>query len=373
MAVRGRRVVVVQEVLTRYRVPLYERLRPLLAEVGIALDLVHGAPTDSFASRGLAAHLPWATEVTNRHLRMLPGRAAAVWQPALRLTRGADLVVVEQANRQLLNYPLLLGQALRAGPPVAFWGHGANLQARDPHAWDERVRRRVARLPHWWFAYTEGSAARIRSTGYPGDRITVLNNSVETGELQREVPRAPHRAVHLGSLYAERRIDFLIRAADRLAERIPDFELLVIGAGELAGEVRDAARSRPWLRAVGPRQGRERDALLAGASVALMPGPVGLGVLDVFAAGLPLVTCEQPGHGPEFEYLVAGTSGLVTAADATPDEYAATVADLLADRPRLAAMRDAALRTVSTYSIDAMAEHFAEGVVAALAAPRGGR
>ncbi len=92
----------------------------------------------------------------------------------------------------------------------------------------------------------------------------------------------------------------------------------------------------------------------------LNPGLVGLGILDAFCAGLPLLTTDVPGHSPEIEYLEPGRSGLVTAPNAAA--FAAAIDALLVDPGRLAGMRAAAEEASRRYSIEAMAENFAAGV-----------
>lgn len=49
------------------------------------------------------------------------------WQPVLGHVSGADLVIVEQATKLLVNYVLLAQQAL-GRTKFAFWGHGENFQ-----------------------------------------------------------------------------------------------------------------------------------------------------------------------------------------------------------------------------------------------------
>ncbi|MFZ2015352.1 MAG: nucleotidyltransferase family protein, partial [Nocardioides sp.] len=176
VATRRPRVVVVQEILTAYRVPFWKRLRDRLEAKGVELVLVHGFPEGDRASRSDQGALEWALTTDNRHLRVLPGRTPLVWQPLPRsVVRRADVVVVEQANRQLVNYRLLLRAALRGRPRVVFWGHGGNLRASGPLAGlEERFKGSVSRRAHWWLAYTEGSADRVAALGFPRERVTVV-------------------------------------------------------------------------------------------------------------------------------------------------------------------------------------------------------
>src|SRR5689334_9127865 len=115
------RVLVVQRQLPAYRLPFFSLLRERLAALGIDLSLVVGPAKSVRRDQG---DLDWAVRSGNR-VASVKGREV-VWQPVLRAAHAADLVIVEQANRLLANYVLLA-----LGARVAFWGHGANLQARD--------------------------------------------------------------------------------------------------------------------------------------------------------------------------------------------------------------------------------------------------
>src|ERR1700733_214705 len=173
-------VVVMQKHLPHYRVAFFEALRSKLEDESIRLRLVYGDPSSSDSHRHDTAHLSWAEYRRNTFLRI--GRRYLIWQPVLDVARRADLVIVEQANKLLINNVLLAWQFV-GGPPVVFWGHGANLQRSDADALEERLKRRVALLPAWWFAYTQGCKDRVAGYGYPRDRITVLQNSIDTTAL----------------------------------------------------------------------------------------------------------------------------------------------------------------------------------------------
>ena len=155
-------------------------------------------------------------------------------------------MIVEQASKLLVNYPLLAWRRF-GGPRVAWWGHGVNLDGGSASALGEGVKRRLARRADWWFCYTEGTARIVEGLGVPRDRMTVVQNAVDTKEVQRlrseisEAQLAATRAelgigsgpvgVYVGSLYNTKRIPFLIEASDQIRSKLPDFHLIVIGDG----------------------------------------------------------------------------------------------------------------------------------------------
>lgn len=368
-----RRVAIVQDTVPHYRVPFFAALRERLARQDVALALLHGGAPTPEEHRIVETQLPWATRVRTRSLG--PGGRAR-YHEVLRVTARAHLVVVEQANRMLENYPLLLRQRF-GGPPVALWGHGANLQA-DPSrsaAAAERWKRSWATSPHWWFAYTEGSARRVEALGFDPDRVTVVQNAVATSwsESASSVPREQATAVFVGRLYDLKRLPFLVKAGDVIADMVPGFRLVVVGDGPEREGLERLARDRAWLDVRGTLLGADKTQALQSASVHVMPGLVGLSVVDTFAAGTPPVVVDLPFHSPEVEYVENGVNGLALPVETTPEEYGRAVADLLHDEARLNRLRSGCIEAARTYTVEAMTERFASGVVAALDLARADR
>lgn len=359
------RVLIVQESLPQYRVPLFSRLRDRLDGHGIHLDVAHGRPTADVGARRDGGSLDWSLRLRNRRAQL--GGRPLVWQPIYRLSAGYDLVIVEQASRLLVNYALLARQR-GPGPRVALWGHGrvrpdgTSVTARLGRT----VKTGVTRLPHWWFAYTEGGAARVRALGFPAERVTVLQNAADTSWAEHAAAaRMPGRCVFIGGLYRGKGIDVLIAAADRIAARHPAFSLVVVGDGPERAQVDDWARGRSYLRVAGPLFGPAKAAELTAAQLVLAPSMVGLAVLDSFAAGAPMVTTDTPFHGPEIEYLEHGRNGWIVSDGV--ESFADVVTDLL-ERPDLVATARAACSADAVrYSIDTMADRFTAGILDAVA------
>jgi glycosyltransferase involved in cell wall biosynthesis len=276
-------------------------------------------------------------------------------------------VVVEQANRQLVNYRLLFRSAVRRRPRVVFWGHGGNLQTSGfAEALGERFKRVVSRRAHWWLAYTQGSADRVAALGFPRERVTVVQNAVDVAPPADAPERVPGRCVYVGSLYSHKRIGFLLDAARRTAELRDDFRLVVIGDGEDRPLVEERAVREPWLDVRGPVFGDETARVLASAQLLLMPGLVGLAIVDSFATGCPLVTVELPFHSPEVEYLQDGVNGVQLPAGTTAAEYGEHVARLLGDPAALEQLREGCAVAAATYTVSAMVDRYAAGLLAAL-------
>jgi glycosyltransferase involved in cell wall biosynthesis len=178
----------------------------------------------------------------------------------------------------------------------------------------------------------------------------------------------------LGTLYKHKQIPLLLEAGARVHEHEPQFALIVAGDGPERGLVESAARGNPWLHAVGPAIGAAKTQVLAVSDLMLIPGRVGLAVVDAFAAGLPVITRASADHAPEIAYLQHGRNGLVVE-DQDPSSYAREVALLLADPARLEQMQAQAQAHGRLHDLQDMVDRFAEGVRGALSAhePQGRR
>jgi glycosyltransferase involved in cell wall biosynthesis len=367
--------------MKQYREALFPMLSSALSRHGIRLTVLYSEPNAVERTKGDNVELPPTLG------RKIPGWSFGNHRLLLQVPRlmditSADLMIVVQATGYLLNYPLLLLSALRL-KRVAFWGHGKNLQG-NPKSLAERVKRALANSSDWWFAYTRETKRYLESIGVVPDKITAVENAIDTRSFRAELdsvtdqdiaekkkclglPPNSRIALYCGSLYREKRIDYLLEAARYIAEGTPGFRLLIIGAGPESDLVLRAGESHDCIRYVGPVFGRARAVYFRMAEVVLNPGLVGLGILDSFAAGLPLITTVEARHSPEIAYLVDGENGLILSADSRA--FGAAVGQLLADPERLGKMRRGARIAGERYTLENMVENMKRGILQSLGIP----
>lgn len=370
----SKQVVIVQRRMTNYRVPLFQQLKESLARRDIRLRVIAGSATPDEQARNDAGRLDWQEPVATRYL--LGDRLC--WQNYGRQIETADLVIAGQENRLLYN---LVALSSRQPRRFAFWGHGANLQTNRPDGLRERFKKWTTRRADWWFAYTESSRDRVVDAGFSGDRVSVLNNAIDTRKLCTDLANitdhdlalflnrlslsGSRTGLYLGSLYAEKRIDLILEAALRVRRHIPDFQFIVAGEGSDRHLVEAFCRQHPWCHHVGTVSGEGKALCLKAADVIMSPCALGLVVLDSFNAGVPIVTMKNANHSPEVDYLEDRHNALFS--EATLDAYAGAVLDVLT-RPALAStLKQGCLSSAGNYSLDAMARRFEDGIVAALA------
>jgi glycosyltransferase involved in cell wall biosynthesis len=368
------KVLIVERQLLQYRLAFYEKLRHLLDKEGIDLQLLFGNGTAAEAEKKNQVSLDWAMHIPTHYLF----GTSVCWQPFGSHAKNADLVIVMHENKILYNLWLMsFGRPKR----LAFWGHGRNMQSDNPNGLKERFKRWTINRVDWWFAYTKTSASLVADAGFPTQRTTIVENAVDTQKLtqlcqqvtandlktkkeQLQIGDGPV-ALYLGSLYKEKRLDFLLEAAVKIRQRTPDFQLLIAGAGPELALIEIAERNYPWVHYLGPLQEEGKAIALVLADVILNPGLVGLGILDSFASGTPMFTTDCDLHSPEISYLSPGYNGVMTNNDI--DVYVDTVVEALRYPDILQNLRNGALSSAPQYTIGNMVNRIQKGISLCLA------
>jgi glycosyltransferase involved in cell wall biosynthesis len=375
-----KRVLIIEAQIKQYRVPFYERLHVALAADGVELKVAYSDPPLLEACKKDICDLPARYGMKVSGYWVAGGKL--LFQPLLRAALESDLIIVDQANKFLLNH-LLLPLALLGVKRLAFFGHGQN--GRDKKlALSEWYRRRTLNWVSWWFAYTQRTTRYLVANGVPTAKITTVNNAIDTNEIREQVSATSDQkkdelrthlglpldaclGLYCGALDTVKKIPFLIGAAKLIRDRVPNFHLLLVGGGPEQTSVEAAIETAPWIHLLGPRFGKDKSELIAVSDVMLMPGAVGLVILDAFAAGLPLLSTTLQSHGPEIEYLEEGINGLLCEPDVSA--FAFMVSRLLSDREQLSRLRKGAVEAGAKYTMENMIENMRKGICECLGVP----
>lgn len=369
-------VVICIKWISHYRKRFYELLRSDLAARGIQLRVICGEPTshDDRTKRDWVA-LEWTTKIRNTQI------GPFLWQPALKALESPKLVIVEQASRLLLNYVLHASRVYRA-MKLAYWGHGRNFQARAPNGLGESLKRWLACKADWWFAYNELSARHLEEIGFPRERITDVENTIDTKELaamagslsQQDIGAFKEQlgisnariGIYCGGLYADKRLDMLIAAASRVKEKIPEFSLIIAGGGPEGPAIRAIAKHKRWIHYLGPTFDRDKVVALKSADVYLNAGLVGLGILDAFACGLPVIVTNFRYNSPEIAYLTDGINGRIS--EDNTESLSRHIVTYLSNRSMQEQLAVGARTTAERFTIENMVGNFSKGISLCLAA-----
>lgn len=372
------RVSIVQATIKQYRESFYLQLWERLAKYGIELTVIYSKPGRIDAGKKDDIDLPSALTKTVRRIYLLNDRILLQFLPISEVIR-SDLIIIDQATGCVHNYPLLLLSRLGL-KKIAFWGHGYNRQG-NPATLSERFKKHLLNWSSSWFAYTSGTANYLISNGVSPDKITSVDNAIDTHGFQTLLDSVTYEelvekrrqfgisdgdcvAIYCGSLYAGKRIPYLLKAAKLITKIEPRFRLLVVGSGAESDLVQKTSESDRNILYAGPLWGQNKAICFRLANIFLHPGAVGLGILDSFVASLPFVTTSEALHGPEIDYLDSGRNGLIVSGN--EEAFVEAVVNLIRDPARFAMMQRSAKNTVNNYTIENMAEKMCNGILKSL-------
>ena len=368
-------LLIVHPFVPAYRLGMYSLLVERLASADVQLTVASNPAPPRLAARADTAVAIWGREVPTKWVS-IRGRDVAIRRlGALPPNSRPDLVIVEQAVKNLETYPLLARQPL-GGPSVAMWGHGRSYSTpQGPAA--AALKQFLTRRGQWFFAYTQAGADHVVSQGFPRTRVSVLNNTIDTVALSADLAHVtdseveafqrlhgltPGRtALFLGGVDRAKGVDFLLESARRAGARLPGFVLLIGGAGEDLPKVREAQAHGAPIRALGRLEGAEKALALRTANVLAIPEWIGLVAVDSLVSGVPIASTWHPSHSPEHAYLVPGETAIFVDHDASA--YAQSLVELLTAPERLTAMQARCVKDSAQYSLDRMVDAFVEGIL----------
>jgi len=369
-----RTVSIIQREIPHYRVPFFSQLNARGEEERFRITVFSGAES------GLPCH-----EFRHRTLQSRPvGPGGGLWLQGLtEAVKGSDIIVAPQ-ELQCLNVPYLWARRRKVCRSWIWWGHGYNFQATQRASWSlavkESVKRLMTRHASGLITYTEGGADYWRRNGMPAERVRAYYNTIDVDGIrsaaakvsEEELSRA-RAALGLGGarvllfsgrLYAEKRVDFLLRAFARLQQSEPNVALLIIGDGPERNKL-EALRDELNLRQAHFLGACTEPGLLSVyfrlAELLVIPGLVGLAIVHGFAFGLPLITTDYPAHSPEIEYLTPET-GVITKQEI--EAYAAAIETLLKSADQLKAMRVAAAQQGDRLRLGGSVGRFLDAITA---------
>lgn len=367
-------VVILQHKLLHYRVPFFEVLKEKAQNENLEIILIHGQPAKIDLCRKDTETLSWSKYVKNKYFQL--GSIKLLWQPFPLKFKDVDLLVIMQENKIISNY-LLIAAFRLLKKRIAYWGHGKNFQSQNPTGLFERFKKILVCSVHWWFTYTRTSVDVIRNAGFDPNRITCLNNSIDTNKFRDEMESITGEEIHqvkkslsipedafvglfCSSLYPEKKIDFLLKSCEQVKKRIDTFCMIVIGDGPLSPLVREFSDKNSWFHYAGAQKGRHKALFFKIADIVLNPGLLGLHILDAFCAGLPIISLNTSLHSPEISYLKNSENGFLV--DEDEAQYASKVSELFNDKKWLERISKNAYDSSFKYSVETMADNFLDGI-----------
>jgi glycosyltransferase involved in cell wall biosynthesis len=307
------------------------------------------------------------------------------WQRGMRLPAGmgpGDVLVVG-GNPRFVSNLAIFETARSRGIGTVWWCH---LWSATSVAWRARMRHALMRRATVTLLYTDDEVARLKALypTYPRP-VVALNNTIDSGPARDAVARwGPERLAEFQRrhgldgkrllLFCGRlrsnpstELDVALKAFALLYGRDASWRFAIIGSGEEEPRYRSLERElgiSSGVLWIGPLYDEESLApWFLTARYFVYPGPIGLGLLQAFAYGLPAITHDERAiHAPEFAALRDGVNGMVFKRGDSRD-LARKLESAIADPETRERMSAEALRTATTnYSLAAMVERFATAI-----------
>lgn len=304
-----RRVLLVTNIPTPYRIPLFNELAAQLRPEGLSLKVVFGAL--GYARRKWAMDMQdcdFEYEVLPSSLFRFKGSESVSFtyrglysllrreKPAVTVVTGFSVATVKLWLRNLVRHM-----------PYIIWSGAIESDAR-PTSWLRRLQRRILiRSAAGFVAYGSRARRYLEGLGAPADRISIAINTVDTafygGSTRRrgEGMGGPHVLLCLGDLSIRKRVDLAIRAVWTLSLHRRDFQLRLLGDGSERDKLAALARAfdiADLVQFEGFKQKGEVADALAGSDCLLFPTGFdiwGLVLVEAMASGVPCIASVRAG------------------------------------------------------------------------------
>ncbi len=362
----------------QYYVPLYQRLAQR-DDLEIRVFYTWHAGESAVHDRGFGAPVAWDLPLTSGYAyEAVPNRARDPGTHHFRGLQNPDLIARIRAWRP--DFVHLTGwawqshlQAMRRlsrdGLPVLFRGDSHLLDSPHggPRWWLKReILRRVFSWPAAFLVVGHANRAYFAAFGVAAEKLHRCPHSIDVGrfaepagELERQAAAwrgslgvAEEATVLLfaGKFERKKQPLALMQAVQRLAK--PEVVLVLVGGGELDGEVRALAAAEPRRFQVLPFQNQSRmPTVYRLGDLFVLPSAFGetwgLAVNEALACGRPVLVSDRVGCAAD---VVDDGCGRVFAL-ADPASLAAALGELTAYRTRLRAMRAAAAARSALFDI----------------------
>jgi len=362
----------IQPFVPSYRVGLFDAIAARLDREGLKLEVWHAEPKGIVAARRNSSSGPWSVPIVQH--RVTVARRNVTFRAIHRKARHVRAVVTGLASSSLETY------LLAADPHVnmMLWGHGRNYTAGN-NGVDARLESWLCSRASQVFTYTAQGAAHLSESGVPSGLISTVVNTTDTARLRQSKNGADTTALaamrtrlgigsgpvalFVGAFDVPKRLPFLFEACDIVRRSLPDFELVLAGAGPLDAYVAEETARRDYVRLAGRLELDELAVASNMVDTILIPGRVGLVAVDSLALGVPIITTRFPFHAPEADYLNDQNSVWT---DDDVESYAASILQMFSDPERLASLKATAAHDGDEYSAEKSADNFVDGILRGL-------
>jgi glycosyltransferase involved in cell wall biosynthesis len=340
-------VLVISNIPTPYRIPLFNELNAQLGRLGIGFKVVFGAL--GYARRRWEIDMSqceFAWEVLPaKKLPLTDPERAVFTYPGLGCALRRDKPSLVIANGFSIASTKIWLRSWFRHTPYLIWSGAVNRPGEPDSLLRRRQRRSLVSRASGFIAYGTRAREYLVDLGADPSRIFIGINTVETSYFQVESARlradkeasigGPRRIVYVGTLEQGKRPDLLLHAVHMLARSRRDFVLDLVGSGPLERRLHELADHLAIANHVqfhGFQQRPDVARHLARAFCFVFPTGVdiwGLVLVEAMAAGVPCLASIHAGATPDL--IRYGDTGF--AVDFSDTRKVAEIINWLLDHP----------------------------------------
>lgn len=370
-----KKVVILQRITGNYRLPLFEYMFKELSNQNIELKVIYGQAGPDEKEIGVVNGV-FLSKIQNHYVKFRS--KYLIFQFPIKDFLTADMIIIQQGNKIVTNHLyIILSYFLRK--KIGVWGNckqelGAFRNGIFYRTWWWKLTKNIDH----WFAYNDTTKLILEKAMFPKKQITVLYNTIDTKsqietynsftesyiqQLKNKYEIKSNDIVGLfcSRLYPDKRIDFLLQALELVIKEIPNFKFFVLGDGDEIQKISDFEVNHKWFFQIGTKYGEEKISYFRISDFQLMPGALGLHVVDSFAFETPIITTNNLTHGVEFDYLQNYENGIVSSYNL--DAYVEAIIKVCKDSNLLKKLKYGCKESAKLFSIERMSQNFISGIL----------
>lgn len=210
------------------------------------------------------------------------------------------------------------------GKKVYFWTHG--WYGKENYL-TKIIKKIFLRIPNGCFLYGEYAKQLMIANGFRDEKLSVIYNSLNyeeqyklRGKLDNSLTLFNHfgninqTLLFIGRLTKVKKLELLILAISELKKQGRNFNLVLIGDGEMKAELeqltlKENINENVWFYGECYDE-KELSDIIYNSDLCISPGNVGLTAIHAMSFGTPVITHNNfPYQMPEFEAVLPGKTG----------------------------------------------------------------
>ena len=300
-------VLLVTNMPTPYRTPLFNRINSKLESVGLKLIVVFGVDVESRRSWNIdysEFEFEYVLLESNGILRKGAETLSLYYSGLFRLVLKTRPQCVITPGFSIATLKMFLTNFL-LGTKYIVWTGEINLSSKRKSYNKNFVKKLCAARASKYIAYGALAKTYLTSIGVDAKDIDVAINTVDTKYFSESAihPREKdniNQFIYIGNLTQGKRVDLLLKAMSKINSLGQDASLIIVGDGPMKDELEQQSRELLLdnVKFLGYRQKQELPQLLNESICMLFPSEYdiwGLVLCEAMASGVPCISSNKSG------------------------------------------------------------------------------